>query len=285
MPSSHRSISEVTRRVIADYVSISNIGWAGRMQESEFLARLYDLEQLPSTDHRFSNAAGDIRQHRDGYVDWEYDWVFYDPRFNIIRAPDEEFLGFLAETIHPLVRPDPDIARELCGVYNEHLRADGWMLREVGSISGRPLFQGAKTDARVEIFDEPTEWEKVERQLRGAKGRLDSATSEEHYQTVGLMCRETLISLAEATYDPERYPTLDGISPSRTDAKRMLEALIAAELGGSVNAEARSHAKASLKLAVALQHRRTADFRMAALCCEATMSVVNVIAIVLGQRG
>ncbi|MCK4443946.1 MAG: hypothetical protein KAW09_05350, partial [Thermoplasmata archaeon] len=78
--------------------------------------------------------------------------------------------------------------------------------------------------------------------------------------------------------------TLNGVAPSKTDAKRMLEAFVAAELGGHANEETRSHAKASLRLALALQHKRTADFRTATLCAEATASVVNIVGILSGTR-
>ena len=64
----------------------------------------------------------------------------------------------------------------------------------------------------------------------------------------------------------------------------MLDAYIADNLAGSANEEARRHAKAALALAVALQHTRTADFRQAALCAEATASVINLLAIVSGRR-
>ena len=67
-------------------------------------------------------------------------------------------------------------------------------------------------------------------------------------------------------------------------AKRMLDAYIAAELSGGPNESARRHAKAALTLANDLQHHRTADYRQAALCAEATTSVVNLIAIISGQR-
>jgi hypothetical protein len=33
-----------------------------------------------------------------------------------------------------------------------------------------------------------------------------------------------------------------------------------------------------------LQHKRTATFRHAALCAEATVAVINLVAIVSGQR-
>ncbi len=64
----------------------------------------------------------------------------------------------------------------------------------------------------------------------------------------------------------------------------MLGAYIAEELVSGPNEEARAHARAALKLAVALQHHRTADFRQAAMCVEATATVINVIAIVSRRR-
>ena len=64
--------------------------------------------------------------------------------------------------------------------------------------------------------------------------------------------------------------------PSSTDAKRMLEAVIAVELGGGSNEIARKHAKAAMDLALGLQHDRRATFRAAALCEEAATSVVKL---------
>ena len=74
------------------------------------------------------------------------------------------------------------------------------------------------------------------------------------------------------------------MEPSATDAKRMLDAYIAVELAGGANEASRRHAKSALDLANALQHQRTASFREAAMCVEATTAVVNVIAIVAGRR-
>jgi hypothetical protein len=113
---------------------------------------------------------------------------------------------------------------------------------------------------------------------------LASAETEEQFQAVGLFCREALISLAQAVYDPIRHPTLDGKPASATDAGRMLEAYIAVEFAGSANEELRRHARSALALTLALQHRRTAKFREAAISSEATTAVVNLIAIVSGQR-
>ena len=75
-------------------------------------------------------------------------------------------------------------------------------------------------------------------------------------------------------------PTLDGVHPSATDANRMLQAYIAHAFTGGSNKEVRTHAKASLGLAVHLQHSRTATRQLAALCVEATTSTTAVISII-----
>lgn len=130
----------------------------------------------------------------------------------------------------------------------------------------------------------PTGWQRVDRCVEEMRDRLAEAHTEEQFQTVGLLGREAIISVAQAVYDRARHPPLDGTDPSPTDGKRMLDAYIAVELAGSTNEVARRHARSSLDLAVALQHRRTATFRDAALCSEATTSVINVVAIVAGRR-
>jgi len=130
----------------------------------------------------------------------------------------------------------------------------------------------------------PTGWQRVDRGVGEMRDRLAAARNEEQFQAVGLLGREALISVAQAVYDRARHPPLDGVEPSATDGKRMLEAYIAVELSGNANEAARKHARSALDFAVALQHRRTATFRDAALCSEATTSVINVIAIVAGRR-
>jgi len=277
------TITEVTRRGIIDFFVASETPWYGRLNDVEFLSRVYDLTKMPSTDSRIRTARGDISQHRISWQDWTDDWIFTDSRFNLMGASDEDFLRFLCETIHPVVRPDSKDARALASEYNSYLRPDGWQLVESKQISGKPVFTATRL-GRSEVFTEPTGWQKVDRQIQEMRARLDAADSEEDWQTVGLLCRETLISVAQEVYDPISHPTLDGTDPSSTDAGRMLEAVIAAELRGSPNEEARIFARSALKLALALQHKRTADFRMAALCAEATIAVVNISAVLAGRR-
>jgi hypothetical protein len=118
--------------------------------------------------------------------------------------------------------------------------------------------------------------------LRTRIGRL--IINEEDFQAIALLCREAIISLAQAVYKSKEQGSSEGVRPSETDAKRMLDDYIIDRLGGQSSEYHRKFTKASFNLAVSLQHRRTATFHDAALCVEATRSVINTIAIISGQR-
>ena len=130
----------------------------------------------------------------------------------------------------------------------------------------------------------PKGWERVQRTLEKARAQLAKASDEEDFQSVGLLCRDVLISTAQAVYDADKHGTLDGIAPSDTDAKRQLEAFFAAELPGAGNEELRAHARCAVTLANALTHKRSATFLLGSVCFEATSSVVTLTAIVSVNR-
>jgi hypothetical protein len=64
----------------------------------------------------------------------------------------------------------------------------------------------------------------------------------------------------------------------------MLDAFIAVEFAGQSKEELRKYARSAFDLANNLQHRRTATFRDAAICAEATISLANLLSIVAGRR-
>jgi hypothetical protein len=160
-----------------------------------------------------------------------------------------------------------------------------WQSRRdfVNSLFGDLVRNIQANSAQHQPF-EPTGWARVDRNVTEVRKRLETAITEEQFQAVGLLCRETLISLAQAVYDPEQHPSPDGVPPSATDAKRMLDAYTAVAFAGSAHERIRKHARAAYDLAAHLQHRRTASFRQAAACTEATTSIVNLIAIMAGLR-
>lgn len=158
MSDKSQRITEITRRKVFDEIRLSGISWAGRLNEPDFLNRIYNLESLPSNDPRYLNADGDIHQHRINNYDWDDDWVFSDPRFRLQRGDDETVLRFLAEMLHPVVRTDEQKVAALLTTFNEALTRDGYELYATDWISGHPVygwrardsFHGATPDLRLD---------------------------------------------------------------------------------------------------------------------------------------
>jgi AbiJ N-terminal domain 3/Abortive infection C-terminus len=135
-------ITQITRRNIFDYIQVEGFWWSGRLEETDFLSRMFDLERMPS-DSSFLNAAGDIWQHRiNNPNDWEDNWIFNDTRFNLINCDDSIFLNFLCEIIHPIVRIDSSEVNRLLQIFNENLKEDNYEIVEKTKISGKPIFVG-----------------------------------------------------------------------------------------------------------------------------------------------
>jgi hypothetical protein len=149
---------------------------------------LYNLEEMPSKDYRFSNASDDILQHRVRNLDWENDWVFYDSRFNLLNVPDEEFLKFLCETLHPSVQPRLEEVERMKVLINEQLVKDGWQVQEQMEISGRPVFAAERafgfsshTVEATKIVTQAVDAEYVSRQVT----RMQSALASEPDVAIG----------------------------------------------------------------------------------------------------
>lgn len=212
------------------------------------------------------------------------------PRIQTRNEEYRERRWLIAEKLAYLGKRDPNPFEDLWAWYGR------WSSGDLPTYKSRReyirvLYQsllanlaGAESDDPSEPSREATGWEKVDRAIDTIVNRLAAARDEEEYQTIGLLCRECLISLAQAVYDPELHKSTNCVQPSETDAYRMLEAYFSSEFSGSENEVLRGHAKAALKLANELQHKRTAVYKLAALSSEATRTVVNIVAITSGRH-
>lgn len=135
------SISEITRQDIFDWLSVSPFHWAGRMDDGDFLGRVFDLDEMASYDSRFKHITGDIWQHRVNNLDWPDDWVFTDDRFALLTGPDDTFLNFLCESVHPVVQRDRAKTHEQVEAYNKYLQRDGWKLVPGEMVSSHPIYK------------------------------------------------------------------------------------------------------------------------------------------------
>ncbi len=136
-------ISDITRRNIFDFIQVEGFCWSGRLEETDFLSRIFSLEKMKSFDSRFDNAVGDIWQHRvNNPSDWPDSWIYQDERFNLLWCDDSIFLNFLCEMVHPLVRPDTLEVNKLVRLFNDNLKADNYEIVEKTRISDKPIFIG-----------------------------------------------------------------------------------------------------------------------------------------------
>lgn len=127
----------------------------GRLSELDFLARLYDLEKMPSTDNRFTDASGDIWQHTVNNNDWEDFWYFSDRRFHLSNGNEDKYiLRFICEMLHPAVRDEKTPWKKYLEKFNEILEPDGYRLVAVKKISGRDVFEAQEID-HVVIMHSP----------------------------------------------------------------------------------------------------------------------------------
>lgn len=209
------AISRETRRDLGDLILTKAMPWSGALDEVSFLGRLYDLAELPSFDNRFRTAGQDIWQHRvNNPDDWDDDWVFHDPRFNVLGGDDENLLAFLSEMLHPLVRrSDGGETTALAEAFNEVLRPEGWELvagtKRIGGLqvwSARPIASDrrALADAAEEIADALSS-DYVRRQIQRMEAAIDSdpdlaiGTAKEFVESVA----KAILDARLIGYDPK----------------------------------------------------------------------------------
>ncbi|WP_425803409.1 hypothetical protein ACHOLT_17870 [Desulfitobacterium sp. Sab5] len=145
-------ISEITKRDILDLfrsgIDIDDFWdekrvtypYFGRMEEIEFIKRLYDLKSMQSFDSRFPDAEGDIWQHTVNNDDYSFCWVFEDERFQLQNGSDEVYLKFMCEIFHPTVRVEKGYWKEFLAKVNRLLQNDGYELYPAEKISNRDVF-------------------------------------------------------------------------------------------------------------------------------------------------
>lgn len=145
-------ISEITKRDIHDlfrngidvdeWFEKKNVKYPyfGRLNEVEFLKRLYNLKNMWSEDSRFPDAESDIWQHTVNNDDYPFCWVFEDERFELKNGNDEIYLKFICEIFHPVVRDETGYWKEFLTEVNKMLQNDGYELYPAEKISNRDVY-------------------------------------------------------------------------------------------------------------------------------------------------
>jgi len=174
-------ITEVTRRNMVDALLMREDDYSGRLDVVSFLTRIWNLSAMPPTDRRERDLEQDFRRHiawnDDGYDDAG---LLYG-KLNILRCPDEQFGKFLAECVHPMVRPDAAQTAELLTLFNGCLAADGFIIVESSRLSGYPVYEmtqiGSPLAVKAQHYDVALSFAGEQRQYVDDIAKLLSAAN------------------------------------------------------------------------------------------------------------
>lgn len=217
-------LTTVTKHHILDFLrGETGVRYHGKMDEIEFLRRIFDLSKIKSNDHRCRNFEGDITTHRYSFPDdWDDDWIYTDDRFHLATQSDEIFLRFLCQMLHPLTNRRSAETIRLLGAFNKYLAADGWQLCRAGEISGKPFFEPAPYSrtkaggiAKVKQLDVVLNAAHISRQLRRIESSVDRdpelaiGTAKEFLES---MCRTILAERGQPVIGTPDIPTLNRLT-------------------------------------------------------------------------
>ena len=143
----------------------------------------------------------------------------------------------------------------------------------------------AHKESNVEVLVQLDDWTRIKRTIDKIKSDCQSAQNEEDFQSVGLLCRDVLISLAQAVYDANVHGETDeqGTRIGNSDAVRMIGTYFSVVLKGKQTKELRDYAKATNAIANQLTHKRTATRTDMLLTMSSTIALINFIGILEGK--
>lgn len=141
------AVSILTRRNLLDeLLVVGNI--EGRFEITDFLSRVWPLDEMPATDHRFTTARGDIWQHVINNDDWDLHYLYWD-YLKLGSDEDRVLFSFLEHVVHPVVRTDKEDQQRYVEIINNHLEGDGFQLQITGDMSSHPLYSVISTRGGV----------------------------------------------------------------------------------------------------------------------------------------
>lgn len=134
------SLSDEFKTYYKSEKTIYKLSYWGRLEELDFIKRLYDIDNIKSNDSRYDSFEHDYWQHTINNFDWDSYWIFEDERFGLLSGVDELFLKFICEIFHPIVRNDKQNWQGFLTKFNDLLKFDGYEIIESIKISGRASY-------------------------------------------------------------------------------------------------------------------------------------------------
>jgi hypothetical protein len=99
------------RKALLRNVARNGLAWSGTLDAAHFYGQIFDLENLPSSDSRFPNAASDMWQHTVNNSDWSDDDIINDARFNPLQLSTNDFAKFVNAALDRETRPREELEK------------------------------------------------------------------------------------------------------------------------------------------------------------------------------
>lgn len=142
-------LSDVTKGNIIDKL-VQELGYGifGKLDMIDFLKRIWDLDNIPSTDKRFQNASGDIWQHMENNDDWNL-YYLLNTYLELNHCDMSIFFKFLEQIVHPIVRKEYE-QLQIINEIDSYLIRDGYKYEKVYEISGYGVYEIKPVNSGVE---------------------------------------------------------------------------------------------------------------------------------------
>lgn len=131
-------ISSVTRRKVIDNFLLTEV-FVDIDHFIDLISSVWELQNMPSTDSRFNNAAEDICQHMINNDDWEMSYLF-EEILHLMYISDKKFITFLEKIVHPKFNKN-EKQEKFVKTINSYIKLDGFELIESGIYSGYSYFK------------------------------------------------------------------------------------------------------------------------------------------------
>jgi hypothetical protein len=155
------------RKALLRNVARNNFTWSGTMKPPDFYGKFFDLDNLPSTDPRFKDAAGDMWQHTVNNEDWSDDFLVNDSRFSPLQLSDDDFAKFINAALDREARPvreDMEAFVQTIKPVVAHAGAEIIERRDFGIYEGYKIVD--KREAELVVAREassPANWRGIQR--------------------------------------------------------------------------------------------------------------------------
>jgi hypothetical protein len=129
------------RKALLRNVARNGLSWSGTVDAPSFYGQFFDLENLPSNDSRFPDAAGDMWQHTVNNSDWSDDDITNDERFSPLQLSNSGFAKFVNAALDRETRPREELEKLVVAIRPVVAHAGAHVVRreEFGVFEGYKL--------------------------------------------------------------------------------------------------------------------------------------------------